>query len=106
MKKSNILIISATLIAITWTVLIGWFAASAINNYLKGKDPHYARTYTQIMERYKKKFPAPASELFLSGEGTAFLNIMPGKELAVKSDGRASGYYLHRHETRKINDSI
>ncbi len=88
MKKSNILIIGATLIALTWTVIIGWLAASTINNYLERRNLHYARSYTQIMESHKKTFPAPASELFLSAEGTAFLSIMPGKELAVKTDKR------------------
>jgi hypothetical protein len=83
MKKSNILIISATLIALTWTVLIGWFASAAINNHLNGKDPYYARSYRKIMESHKKTFITPSRELFLSGEGDANVNIVPGKELTV-----------------------
>ena len=88
MKKSNIILISAFFLAIFWTLLIGWFAASAINNYLKGKDPYFTRTHSQYMESKKKNFPVPVNELCISGEGTAIINIIPGKELTVLSEPR------------------
>ncbi|MGA3012861.1 MAG: hypothetical protein ABSD71_02375 [Bacteroidales bacterium] len=83
MKKSNILIISATLIALIWTILIGWFASAAIINYLNGKDPYYARSFRKIMESHKKTFITPSQEVLLSGEGGATVDVVPGKELTV-----------------------
>jgi hypothetical protein len=88
MKKSNIFLVSAIFLAFIWTLLIGWFAASAINNYLQGKDPYFARTHTQYMESRKKNFPVPANELSISGEGTAMITILPGKELTMLSEPR------------------
>jgi hypothetical protein len=88
MKKSNIILVSAIFMAFVWTLLIGWFAASAINNYLQGKDPYFARTYSQNMESKKKNFPVPANELCISGEGTAMITILPGKELTILSEPR------------------
>jgi hypothetical protein len=88
MKKSSIFLVSAILLAFLWTLLIGWFASSAINNYLEGKDPIFARTHRQYMESKKKSFPVPVSELSISGEGTAIITILPGKELAVLSEPR------------------
>jgi hypothetical protein len=88
MKKSNIFLVSAILLAFIWTLLIGWFGASAINNYLKGKDPVFARTHRQYMESKKKCFPLPVSELSVSGDGTAIITILPGRELAVLSEPR------------------
>lgn len=83
MKKSNIIIISAILIGLIWSILIGWFASAAIINHLNGKDPYYARSFRKIMESHKKTFITPSEELFLSGEGDANVNIEPGKELTV-----------------------
>jgi hypothetical protein len=88
MKKSNIFLISAFSLAFCWTLLIGWFAASAINNYVHGKDPYFARTHRQYLESRKKIFPLPASELVISGEGTMILTILPGKKLTVLSAHR------------------
>lgn len=88
MKKSNILLISAIILAFFWTLLIGWFASYAINNYLQGKDPYFARTHRQYMESSKKTFPPPLSELSVTGEGTVILTILPGKELCILSDSR------------------
>jgi hypothetical protein len=86
MKKSNIFLVSAFCLAFCWTVLIGWLAASAINNYVHGKDPYFAHTHSQYLESKKKIFPLPLSELCISGEGTAIITILPGKELTVLSD--------------------
>ena len=83
MKKSNIFLVSAIFLAFIWIFLIGWFGASAINNYLQGKDPYFARTHQQYLESNKKSFPVPVSELCISGEGTAILTILPGNELTI-----------------------
>ena len=88
MKKSNILLISAFFLALCWSLLIGWFAASAINNYIQGKDPYFARSQHQYLENHKKSFPLPKGELCISGEGTMILSILPGKQLDVLSDPR------------------
>jgi len=88
MKKSNILLLSAFFLAFFWTLLIGWFAASAINNFLQGKDPYFARTHHQYMESKKRIFPLPVSELCISGDGATIITILPGKELAVLSEPR------------------
>jgi hypothetical protein len=88
MKKSNIFLVIAIFLAIIWTLLIGWFGASAINNSLKGKDPIFARSHRQYMESKKKCFPLPASELRISGDGATIITILPGKELAVLSEPR------------------
>jgi len=88
MKKSNIFLISAFFLAFFWIVLIGWFASSAINNYLQGKDPHYARSHSQYLENHKKSFPKPVNELCISGEGTSVITILPGKELTIESNPR------------------
>jgi hypothetical protein len=92
MKKSNIFLISALVLAIIWTLLIGWFAASAINKFLQGKDPVFARTHRQYLESKKKTFPIPARELRIIGEGTAIITILPGKELAILSEPRIWNY--------------
>jgi len=89
MKKSNIFLIIAFCLAFCWTVLFGWFGASAINNYLHGKDPYYARSHRQFLESNKKTFPAPVKELVISGESAAVLTIQQGKELTVESNPRA-----------------
>jgi hypothetical protein len=83
MKKSNICLISAICLAFFWTLLIGWFASSAINNYLQGKDSYFARTHSQYLESHRKIFPLPVGELCISGDGTAIITILPGKELYV-----------------------
>jgi hypothetical protein len=88
MKKSNIFLVSAIFLAFVWTLLIGWFAASAINNYLQGKDPYFSRTISQYMESKKKSFPVPVSELCISGDGDMIITILSGKELAVLSEPR------------------
>ncbi len=88
MKKSNIFLVSAFCLAFCWTLLIGWFAASAINNYRQGKDPYFARSHHQYLESKKKSFPLPVRELCISGEGTMILTILPGKELSVLSHPR------------------
>jgi hypothetical protein len=86
MKKSNVLIISACLIAILLIVIIEFLGAASINNYLKGKDPYYARTYKQWAESHKKIFPRPSKELIISGEITTNIIIIPGQELAFLSN--------------------
>ena len=83
MKKSNIFLIIAFSLAFCWILLISWFASSAINNYLHGKDPYFALTHSQYLESHKKIFPLPENELCVSGEGTAIMTIMPGKKLTV-----------------------
>ena len=88
MKKSNIFLVSAIFLAFCWTLLIGWFAASAINNFLEGKDPYFARTHRQYMESLKKSFPIPVRELCISGEGTLTITILPGNKLTVLSEPR------------------
>jgi len=86
MKKSNIFLTSALCLALCWSLLSGWFAASAINNYRNGKDPYYARTFQHYLESQKKRLPIPAKELCVSGNGTAVITILPGKELTVISE--------------------
>jgi hypothetical protein len=88
MKKSNILMTSASGIAIFWIMLIGWFAASAINNYRQGKDPVFARSHSQYLESKKKTFPVPVKELIISGAGDEILTIVAGKELSVLAHPR------------------
>jgi hypothetical protein len=77
--------------AFCWTLLIGWFAASAINNYVHGKDPYYARSHTQFLESHKQNFSTPVNELFISGEGTMIITILQGKDLTVLSNPRLWG---------------
>jgi hypothetical protein len=88
MKKSNIILLSATAIAIIWILIIGWFAASAIRNYIHGKDPHFARTHQQFLESRRKCFLAPTRELVLFGDSNTMLSVRPGKELAVLAHPR------------------
>ncbi len=83
MKKSNIFVLSAFCLAFLWIILIGLFAAAAINNYRNGKDPYFARSYSKYLDSRKKTFPVPSSELLISGNGTTLLTILPGKELSV-----------------------
>ena len=88
MKKSNILIACASGLAFCWILLIGWFAASAINNYRQGKDPVFARSRSQYMESRKKTFPVPVKELIISGAGNEILTIVAGKEFSVLAHPR------------------
>jgi hypothetical protein len=83
MKKSNIVLVSAICLSTCWILLVGWFGASAINNYLEGNEPVFARTHEQYLDSHKVCFPTPLTELVLSAEGTAAVTILPGKELAV-----------------------
>jgi hypothetical protein len=89
MKKSNIILISAILLAVCWSLLLGYLSATSINDFLQGKDPRFARTRQQLTESSSKRFPVPAGELFVSGEDAAVLNIRSGKELTVLYDPRA-----------------
>ncbi|MDP4282537.1 MAG: hypothetical protein Q8867_10375 [Bacteroidota bacterium] len=93
MKKSNIFLIAALMIACFWVVLIGVLAAKSINNYRAGKDPYYAHTGSQYLEKHKIKFPVPERELILSGDN-ASLNVKPGKELAIETDPRTWQFIL------------
>lgn len=79
MKKSNVLIACASGLALCSILLVGWFAATAINNYKQGKDPFFARSYSQYLESKKKTFPAPVKELIISGAGDEELTITAGK---------------------------
>ncbi|MCX6243750.1 MAG: hypothetical protein NTU98_03515 [Bacteroidetes bacterium] len=88
MKKSNILITCASGLALCWILLIGWFAATAINNYRQGKDPVFARSHSQYMESKKKTFPVPVKELIISGAGDEILTIVSGKEFSVLAHPR------------------
>ena len=88
MKKSNIILVITFSVAIIWILLIGWFAASAINNYRQGKDPYFARSHQQFLESRKKLFAVPVKELLISAEGSMTLTILAGKELAVLSHPR------------------
>ncbi len=83
MKKSNIILLTAICLAILWTILIGWFGSSAINNYLQGKDPFYMYSSRKYLEKHKQIFVAPVNELCISGEWPAVLTLIPGKELCV-----------------------
>jgi hypothetical protein len=88
MKKSNVIIISASILAISWTVLIGWLAASTIKNYLHGKDLVFARSHTQFLESKKKTFPVPSLELNITADDATILIIVPGNTLSVLSHPR------------------
>ena len=88
MKKSNILITCASGLAFCWILLIGWFAASAINNYRQGKDPVFARSHSQYMESRKKTFPVPVKELIISGAGDEDLTIVAGQEFSFLAHPR------------------
>jgi len=88
MKKSNIFLIIACCLALCWTLLIGWFAASAINNYRQGKDPYFARTHQQYLESKKKIFSEPGKEVHISGDDNIILDIRPGKQLTVLANPR------------------
>lgn len=86
MKKSNIILISAFGVAFIWTVLIGLFAASAINSDIQGKESAFARSHTRYLDVHKKTFPKPTNELQISGDGKISFTILPGKELTVLSN--------------------
>jgi len=86
MKKSNIILIFAFGVAFIWTVLIGLFAASAINNDIQGKESFFARSHTRYLDVHKRTFPMPANELLISGDGKISFTILPGKELTVLSN--------------------
>jgi hypothetical protein len=88
MKKSNVLITVASAFAFCWILLIGWFAASAINCHIHGKDSVFAHTRSQFLESRKKTFPAPARELIISGTGNETLTIVAGSELSVLAHPR------------------
>jgi hypothetical protein len=88
MQKSNILIACASGLALCWILLIGWFAASAINNYRQGKDPVFARSHSQYMESKRKTFPVPVKELIISGTGDEILTIVAGTEFSVLAHPR------------------
>jgi hypothetical protein len=88
MKKSNIYMIGASTLALCWIILIGWFAASAINNYRQGKDPVFAHTLRQYLESRKKTFPVPVKELLISGSGDEYLTIAAGKEFSFLAHPR------------------
>ena len=88
MKKSTVFLVIAFCLAICWTILVGWFAAYAINNYRQGKDPYFARSHQQFLESRKKLFAVPVKELLISAEGSMTLTILAGKELAVLSHPR------------------
>ena len=88
MKKSNILLASASVLAIIWILLIGWFASAAIINYSQGKEPIYAHTHSQYLQVHKKSFNIPLKELFISGDINMNITFKPGKELTVLSDPR------------------
>ncbi|MDP4282235.1 MAG: hypothetical protein Q8867_08815 [Bacteroidota bacterium] len=93
MKKSNIFLFTALIIACFWVVLIGVLAAKSINNYRAGRDPYYAHTGSQFLEKHKIKFSVPEKELILSGDN-ASLNVKPGKELAIETDPRMWQFIL------------
>jgi len=86
MKKSNIFLISAFGVAFIWTVLIGLFAASAINSDLQGKESSFARSHTRYLDVHKKTFATPKNELLISGDGKISFTILPGKEFTVLSN--------------------
>lgn len=88
MKKSNIFITGASTLAFFWIILIGWFAASAINNYRQGKDPVFARTRSQYLESRRKTFPVPGKELIISGMGDEDLTIVAGSEFSFLAHPR------------------
>ena len=83
MKKSTVFLAIAIGLAICWSLIIGVMAASTLNSYMKGKSSSYARSDREYLESKKKTFPTPINELFISGEGTLDLKIVPGKELTV-----------------------
>ena len=78
----------AVSLTLCWSLLIGWFAASAIKNYLQGKDPVYALSHHQYLESHKSSFPTPGNSLLITGEGSLILIIQPGKQFAILSDPR------------------
>jgi hypothetical protein len=83
MKKSSISVTIAVLLALSWSVVLGMLTASTLKNYMNGKGCSFVRSETELIESKKKTFPSPVNELFISGEGTANLRIVPGKEMAV-----------------------
>ena len=88
MKKSNVILVIASILAISWTVLIGWLGASTIKNYLHGKDLVFAHSHTQFLESKKKTFPAPSLELNITADETTLLTIIPGNTLSLLSHPR------------------
>jgi hypothetical protein len=88
MKKSNVILISASILAISWTVLIGWLGASTIKNYLHGKELVFAHSHTQFLESKKKTFPVPSLELNITADETTLLTIIPGNTLSVLAHPR------------------
>jgi len=57
MKKSNIFLIGAFSLALCWSLLIGWFAASAINNYIQGKTLISPVRSISTWKAIKRAFP-------------------------------------------------
>ena len=86
MKKSNILIAAAVIIASIWIILICWFCAATIKQYLKGKELTFARSQSQYKESQRKRFPTPSDEFIITGDGTTSLKITPGKTVSVISN--------------------
>lgn len=111
MKKSHIFIIAALTLACFWVIIIGVFAAKSVNNYREGKDPRYAHTQSQYLESHKMKFPVPAKELILTGDGDTWLNIRSGNLLTIETDPRMWKILFTDHKDgrseirfKKLND--
>jgi len=79
MKKSNIILYSASVLALIWILLIGWFASAAIINYSQGKEPIYAHTHSQYLEVHKKTFHIPVKNLSFQVILIWILPLNPGK---------------------------
>ncbi len=103
MKKSTVFLAISICLALCWSLIIGLMAASTLSNYMKGKRSSFARSNTEFLESKKKTFPAPVNELFISGEGTANLILMPGKELTVLVH---PGVWTYNYTILKKGDAI
>jgi hypothetical protein len=83
MKKSNLIIIIAFPVTIIWTLLLGWFGSSAINTIRAGKNSPYA---VSELQKYAHQLPTGSTlvkELQISGDRTAIVTIIKGKEFLV-----------------------
>jgi hypothetical protein len=103
MKKSTVFLAISICLAICWSLIIGLMAASTLSNYMKGKHSSFARSDTEFLESKKKTFPAPVNELFISGEGTADLILVHGKELTVLAH---PGVWAYNYTNLKKGEAI
>ena len=92
MKKSNIILLVIFIMTFTWTLILGWLGANAINGHKQGNTPSYVFTSDEHKMVDMPSSPVNIRELRIVDNRSAIMILRTGTKFSVDCMRRDRSY--------------